>query len=265
MTNRAETRRRLLPLAGLALVATTLLVVPGCGEEEAPQQVYVPPPPPPPPPPPALTPVSELMARLGIDPRVRLPEEKAPSNDPERIAVLGFFDAFARGDVDRLKPMLSLPDQFELDALVTSGDWKKTVDAITRIDVQTGKGGDKGACTLAVFHVGETFQPQLWEYKLTGPAAEFDSIACPPGIMDLLSGDDWINAWLGILAKDLEIAQIPDEILKPVKTDYTTDTSDGESSSGPMGPSGPGGGGGPGSPGRRPIGTPIAPPRPGGP
>jgi hypothetical protein len=261
MTNRPDSRLRLLPLAGLAL-ATIVVALPGCGEEEPPQQVYVPPPPPPPPPPPALTPVSELMAKHGYDSRIRLPEEKAPGTDAERNAVLSFFNAFARGDSDAIKPMLSLPDQFELEQLVASGDWKKTVDAITRIDVQTGKGGEKGPCVLAVFHVGDTFQPQLWEYDLKGPSAEFDAIACPPGIMDLLSGDDWIGAWFGILAKDIEIAQMPDEIIKPPKTDYTTDTSDGESTTGPMGPT-PGGGGGPGSPGKRPIGTPIRAPKPG--
>jgi hypothetical protein len=262
MTNRADFRRGLLPLAGLALTATSLISLPGCAEEEPPPVVVAPPPPPPPPPPPALTPITELMAKLGIDPKVRLPEDKAPATDAERIAVLGFYDAFARGDADRLKSMLSTPDQFELDALVSSGDWKKTVDAITRIDVRTGKGNDTGTCTLAVFHVGDSFQPQLWEYKVSGPSAEFDAIACPPGVMDLLSGDDWINAWLGILAKDVEIAQMPDEIIKPPKTDYTTDTSDGESTTGPMGPT-PGGGGGPGSPGKRPIGTPIKAPKPG--
>ena len=76
----------------------------GCGEDPPPPQapvVQAEPPPPPPPPAPKVTPVADLMAELGIDKRINLPEDKAPDNDPARIALLEFFDAFVRGDDSR--------------------------------------------------------------------------------------------------------------------------------------------------------------------
>lgn len=229
----------------------------GCGEEPAP--VVVAPPPPPPAPvveAPKVASIAELMAQHDIDPRVNLPEDRAPRTTEQRVAVLKFFDAFARGNADALKPMMSPPDQFELDRLVETGAFKASTEPITRIDVRCGRAGDE--CALAVFHVGEEFQPQLWTYVVRGDAGEFDAIATPPGIMEKLSGNDWIAAWQAIVAAELAKADEPDEVLEIPQQDFTQEeaaSSEG-GSPGVETPSAPGG-----APGKRPPGNPIKPPK----
>ncbi len=253
-------QRKHLILTLSALAASTALV--GCGEDA--------PPPPPPPPPapkvaapeaPKVTPISELMAKYDIDPRVNLPEERAPATDPERIAVLKFFDVFARGNADALKPMLSPPDQFELDKLVASGAFKQNTDPITRIDVRCGT-QKADACTLAVFHVADKFQPQLWVYKVGGPigeTTEFDAFATPPNIMDRLSGENHIAAWYEIVQLEIAKADEPDTVLEIPQKDFTEAEAEKPSGSGPATPGTPGG-----MPGKRTPGAPIKPPKPPG-
>jgi len=242
--------------------ATALLVaggLVGCGEEPPPPPPIVQaPPPPPPPPPPPVTPIEELMRQLGIDERVRMREEQAPSNDPARIAVLRFFDAFVRGKHGEVRSVLSMPDQIQLDDLVASGGWEAAIENVRRVDVRTGRSPRGDECVLAVFHVGMDFQPQLWLMEIRGGTAEFDALPTPPDIMNRLSGADWIAAWLRVNEEELARADEPDEVVVVPQRDLTEPAEGGSASSGPGGlsPSGPGG------PGRRmPGGAPIAPPR----
>lgn len=243
-------------LAGSALVAGSFLG--GCSE-----------PPPPPPPPVAkaepkaaepvrsVTPIKELMAQYNIDPRVNLPEERAPDNDPARIAVLKFYDAFVRGNADGLKPMLSEPDQFQLEGMVSNGAFAKSTEGITRVDVRCGRGPDSD-CTLAVFHTGEQFQPQLWSYTADDNGGTFDSVATPPGIMDKLSGDNWITAWFDVLKLELAKAGEPDEVIEIPQQDFTTEDTTAAADTGSAQPSGPAA---PSGPGKRTPGAPIDAPR----
>ena len=248
-------------LAGASVFALPMLG--GCSDPPPPPPVVqAPPPPPPPPPAPTATPVSELMSRLDIDRRVSMPEEFAPATDGERVAVLKFYDAFVRGRADALRPMLSGPDQLQLDGLVEAEVFGKTIDGVTRIDVRCGKAEGEN-CTLAVFHAGESFQPQLWVYSVNGEEGEFDSVATPPKIMEKLSGDDWIAAWMKEVKLELAKATEPDEVIEIPQTDFTEESSntgpDGQPAAAPAG----GGDGKPGgAPGRRlPNGPKVAPPR----
>ena len=255
-------RKTLLTLAA-ATCASMLLVA--CGEEEAPQVVQAPPPAPKapePPPPPKVPSIKDLMAQLDIDQRVNLPEERAPETEAERVAVLKFFDAFARGNADGLRGMLSSPDQFLLDEMVKTGDFNKATGATSRIDVRCGR--EEGhTCTLAVFHVGEGFEPQLWQYNATGSTPEFDAVACPPGIMEKLSGDNWIASWYTVLKLELAKADEPDETPEMPKQDFTEAPAEGGDAAAPSGdesaPNKPGG-----MPGRRMPGAPIKAPKPPG-
>lgn len=230
-----------------------------------------PPPPPPPvvvkpqaPPPPPVTPISELMAKLNIDPRINLPEDKAPKTDAERIAVLSMFDAFARGDSARLQGMLSAPDQYELEKLVKTGSWKSSTEKINRIDVRCGQAPTNDKCALAVFHVNDDFEPQLWAYKVDTATPEFESVATPPNIMNSLSGEDWITAWYSRWQKDLEIAARPDEVIEVKQSNRAEKEDTPSSDSGGDSPSiQPGAPSGPGSPGKRPPSEPIRAPKPG--
>lgn len=249
--------------AGFGAVAALLVagafpaLLIGCGKEEAPVVVDPgPPPPPPAPPAPRVTPISELMTRLDIDPRVRLPEELAPPDDPSRIAVLQFFDGFVRGDATALTDVLSEPDRLELERLQSSGAWEPTIQQITRCDVRCGDTRD-GKVALAVFHVGRNFEAQLWTYEVA-PAPEFTAEPTPPNIVDRLSGDDWIAAWYAVLDEERRKAEEPDEriVIKSTNLDENKDETGSAEGTG-LPRRGPGGG----NPiGRRPVGEPIDPP-----
>jgi hypothetical protein len=250
---RGRRRNRHLFAAATALGAVGLVGLSGCGGEEPPPVVktVAPAPRPVAPPPPKLTPISELMALHRIDERVVLPEEQAPDNNEDRIAVLQFFDAFARGDDRSLGKMMSLADKFELDALVESDQWTETVREITRIEIQTGANDFGDECALAVFEVGYDFQPQLWYYK-GGDDYTFEAVSSPPGILDKLSGRNWIKAWHDVLDEEMELANKPDNEYDIPQVNLDED----EGSTGASAPSGrgpgvsPGGGGNPF--GRRP-------------
>lgn len=258
-------RRTPVALALTALVGAASLLVGGCGGEEEPV-AQAPPPPPPPkpttPPPPKITPIADLMERHRIDERVVLPEEKAPDNDPDRIAVLQFFDAFVRGDAATLGEMMSFADKIELDELVESGDWARTVENIEQVDVQTGP-SDFGDCALAVFTVDLEFQPQLWYYQGDESGHTFEAGPTPPNIMSRLSGTNWIQRWHEILAEELALADQPDVELERPQVNL-----DEEGESGASAGSGPSANPGSPSPGRNPFGRrppPRTPRRPPGP
>jgi len=199
-----------------ALLTSACLITPGCSEEEPAPVAVAPPPPPPPPAPvaPAVLSIEQLMAELNIDPRVNLPEDKAPGTTEDRKAVLEFFDAFARGNSGSLKSMLTEADQRQLAALVASPAWKTTTAEIKQIDIQTGTNPTGQKCALAVFETGSgtvtSFQPQLWAYNTEEETPVFESESCPPGIMDKLTGD-WIATWYQILADEMALATKPEE------------------------------------------------------
>lgn len=245
--------------AFMVIGAGAMVMLSGCtGEEQAPVAVQpARPAPPPPPPEPTVTPIADLMAELNIDQRVVLPEDRAPATTEERRAVLVFFDAFARGNSQALQSMLPLSDQLELQALVTSGDWKRTVDQIKRIEIQTGSNDLSQKCALAVVEVGAgagtNYQPQLWYYTVEEDAAVFEAAPTPPGILDKLSGD-WIAAWHKILAAELALAQQPDEDVEIQQQNIDSGSDQGSQNSGsPDGPAPPGG---------RRIREPTGPPMP---
>ncbi|NNF41567.1 MAG: hypothetical protein HKO59_02430 [Phycisphaerales bacterium] len=251
--------------AGSALLGLTLV---GCGGGEPEATVAVAPPPvrqapPPAPPKPAVIPVSQLMTDLSIDERIVLPEDKAPRTTEERVAVLEFFDAFARGDTQTLGTMMSALDRMELEALRESGAWTPTIDGIAEVMVEAGPGPFDEKCVLALFEVDGEFQPQLWYYtQADADGFSFEAAPTPPGVIDKLYGDDWIARWHELLAEEMALANALDAEFERTQVNL----SQREGGSGPGGaapapgsPSrpgfGPGGGGG-----RRPIGKKRKPP-----
>lgn len=202
---------------------------------------------------PTVTPIAQLMTRLGIDERVILAEEHAPGTDAARKAVLVFFDSFARGDDQALGSMLSSLDRMELEELVDSGAWKKATDAISRIQVRTGQSPDGQPCAMAIHFVADDFQPQLWYYRLDGDTATFDAVASPPDLMDKVGGTDLIAAWFELLASELALADEPDEEFAMPQKNFTETASSSGRPRAPANPVGPGPG--PSSPGK-----PSAPP-----
>ncbi|MCH2162038.1 MAG: hypothetical protein MK085_09220 [Phycisphaerales bacterium] len=257
-------RRTLITVLGVGLAAGTMLV--GCEEDEPPAPVAkkAPPPPVTPPPPPPVDPttsLSDLMTQYDIDPRVNLTENMAPDNDEERIAILLFFDAFARGNSSRLGDMLSEPDKLQLERLVESGAFAATTDKVELIDLQTGMSPMGDPVVLGIFMVGTDFQPTLWSYEVTGDPVQgqvtFDAEPTPPDLMNRLSGANLIQAWYAILAGELARAGEMDEVVEIPSQDFTESEDSGSSGAG-----GPGGGGG-GAPGKRKQPTKKVNPNPG--
>ncbi|MDG2021859.1 MAG: hypothetical protein P8J59_07915 [Phycisphaerales bacterium] len=267
MTNRIQrpTTRMLRDLTALTALTAVSLGLAACGSEEAPPPpapvAKKAPPPPPPPAAPTVTPIADLMAKYDIDPRVNLSEDLAPDNDAGRIAVLRFFDGFARGDSSRVEGMLAGMDALLLKDMTASGEWQEATSNIIGIDVRTGTHPVVGDCALAVFMVGNQFEPQLWAYEISGdPAAdgaEFDAQPSPPNMMDRLSGDDWITAWFNILGEEMARATAPDEIVEIPAQDFTEEESGSSSMGSPAG--GPGGGGNAPGKRKRPKGPKIDP------
>ncbi len=245
-----------------ALAVVLGMALAGCGSSQ-PDPVAIPvsapsrPETPRTPPPPPITSIAQLMLDLGIDTRVSLPEDMAPMTNPERKAVLEFFDSFARGDETALGSMLTSVDNDELDELVSSGAWTDATSKISGIDLQTGTSPVSGEpCALAVFYVDGGFQPQLWYYTLNSDGAEFTAVPTPPNLMDRLYGDDWIAAWFEILDEEMALADKPDEEFVVQQREVGDNTPRASRSSGaspgpmttPSDPSRPV----PGGPGRRP-------------
>jgi hypothetical protein len=266
----SPTPRLFRDLFGLT-AATALLFGTGCGSESEPEPVAqvqpkrVAPAPPPPPPAPKVTSIADLMQQLAIDPRVNLTEDQAPDTTDKRIAVLRFFDAFARGDANALADMLSPTDALLLKRMVDSGDWADATANIGMINVQTGSDPTVGDCALALIMVGTSFEPQLWSYEISGdPAANggssFDALPCPPDMVNKLSGDNWITAWMKILADELARSTEPDEIIEFSPTDLSEEEEGSGYTGGP-----PGLGGGGGQPGRKRPSGPVVDPNPQGP
>jgi hypothetical protein len=205
-----------------AASAGVLLSIGGCvkevDQEVTAAQTYTPPPPPPPPAPVVMS-VADLMNEMRIDDRVHLLESRAPETTEGRRAVLAFFDAFARGNARALEEMLTEADRRELRAMVNDGTWQTAVDGITRIEIETGRGPD-GECALALIESrgGVPAQAQLWLYMSESSAYfgssdrfTFEAVPTPPGIVNRLSGGDWIAAWYQILERERELADRPDQ------------------------------------------------------
>lgn len=233
--------------ASLAALALTLV---GCQGEDPKAKTVEAPPPPPAPKKPAVESIESLMAQLNIDPRVVLPEDKAPPTTAERKAVLELFDGFVRGDSQVVSSYISYSDRPLLQELVSSGQWKESTDKISQVRIESGITPLGEPCVLAIIQSGMKFQPQMWQYSAgTDMPYMFDSFYAPPDMMNKLSGTDWISAWYKIVEDELKLAEMPDEDLAPAQRVLDETTSSGGSvPSGPVGQPGRGPARAPGGP-----------------
>ncbi len=199
-----------------------------------------------------VIPVSVLMDQLGIDDRIIWDEEKATSSTPARKAILGFFDAFSRGDHQSVMNMLPETDRYELDRLVESGAWGQSTDQITEVLLETGESPEGLECVMAIFEVGDTYQPQMWYFSAEGDRYIFDAVSSPPDIMNRLYGLDPIAVWYQILQDETDLASLLDEDVTQLQVildkQPSRDSSGGNVTDGPRGR------------GARPRSTPVAPP-----
>jgi hypothetical protein len=199
------------------------------------------------------------MKELGISPKIRLPEEKAPPTDPERVAVLKFFDGFAKGTAASIKPAMGEKDRVVLELMDKSGSFAKATAAVDRIDLNTGTVEGK-SYVMAVYRAGDTFQPELWSFAVEGEGRtiakqSFDSYVQPVDVMNKISGAKLIDEWIKLVAAERKMADEPDEAFKPAARVQAQEKPDAEApSEEPKGPIG--------APPMRnhPTGPPIEPP-----
>lgn len=263
LPERPATFRALAPLASLSLLggvaAASLL---GCGEDPPPPA----PPPrvvieePPPPPEPTVTSIAELKERLGISDKVELSEDDAPDTDEARIAVLKFYDAFAKGDAAAARALLDPVEAPVLDAMVADGSWKAATDDLDAIEVKTGVSPAQEPCALGLFAFVEgDDEAALWTYTASGSSAGFTAVMTPPDVMTKLDMADPIASWYSLIEQFIARAEEPDVKIELTSEDLTVagrpaDSDDGgsEDSGAPMGA----------PPMRRPpVDTPINPGR----
>ncbi|MSR45183.1 MAG: hypothetical protein EXS15_07515 [Phycisphaerales bacterium] len=247
LTRRTPTRFLMIALVTTACCATLL----SCAEEEeaAPVVRYAPPPPPPPEPEPTVQSIEELMKEHNIDVRVQLPEGYAPETTEKRVAVLKFWNAFAKGDSAYAGSHMSDLDRKVMEGLAKDGSWSATTAKITTIEVQCKDESD-GFATFAVVTTDGTEQPMLFDAEMVDADAVFTAFPGPPDIMEHLSGEDSISSWKtyvdGLFEKYSnlpdEIVEIPQSDLQTTEGDQTADAGGGGGGDSP--PPGGGSGGG---------------------
>ncbi|MDA1262407.1 MAG: hypothetical protein O3B75_05880 [Planctomycetota bacterium] len=222
-----------------------------CAEEEAPPP---PPvvriePPPPPPPEPTIKSIAELMDEYKIDDRVNLLETFAPDTNEKRIAVLKFWNAFAKGDSQYAGQHMAKLDSNVLAALVKKGQWEITTSKITSIEVQC-KDENEGFATFGLITSNGIEQPMLWDAEMSSDEATFTAFPGTGDIMSHLSGEDSIAAWKTYINGLLEkYSNKPDEEVEIVQEDLQLAEGDDPASGGDGGetPAAPGGGAGGGA------------------
>ncbi|MEE2908511.1 MAG: hypothetical protein VX527_11860 [Planctomycetota bacterium] len=231
-----------LLVASLVLAASVTLG--GCGEEEKkPKKVERTKP--------KSTPklvqmrtIEELKAEYKIDDRVEMPEDKAPTSEKERIALLQFFDAWVRSNPDHVLEVLGMADQAQLLTMIDEGQWGQiTGDAIEFVTIQVGPSKEGDTCVLAYFEGLESNQYQLWRYRNDGEdTIIFEAVATPPGMVDRLSGEDLIAGWWKVLDDEAALWDLDDneELDLLVEDD---EEKDGSASGDDSGRRKPGGGG----------------------
>lgn len=216
----------------------------GCGEEvvEQPKQVVQKPKPKPKP---KAKAVEQLMLDYAIDNRVVLTEDDAPKKETSRIAILQFFDAMLKTDVTRLGGMLSFGDKLELDVMMNAG-LESTMQQVSLVELKTGRSPEGRDCVMGVFEINLKYQLQIWYFKQADGVYTFEAAETAPNLVNKLSGD-WMSNYFTLKAKQIEIADQPDEETSYTLAGETTTTDGGLGNGG--GPPRPGGPGGPRSPG----------------
>jgi len=154
---------------------------------------------------PTNVPIAELMKEHGIDDRVWFNEQYMPDQDSERAAAMIFFDGFATGRPDRIKPMLDTIEQQELDVLVETGAMSQLASEIDGIEILVGSTPDGITAILGLIEFADRIEGMMWEVVNTTSDGSYVLRAAPtpPGIHSFL-GSDPFSDWYARL--DLERA-----------------------------------------------------------
>ncbi|MDP7070997.1 MAG: hypothetical protein QF561_06585 [Phycisphaerales bacterium] len=193
--------------------------------------------------PPPARPVAELIAELGIDDRVWMDDLLAPSTTEQRIAVLTFFDGFARGDADRIRPFLADLEQEELATLDANGQLAQLAREIEGIEIMSGATHDGQPAVLGLYEFAGHIEGQMWEVQGGGVGYVLQAAPLPPGLSHRLGATPFED-WYAAVAAEEQMRDAPDLGVERARAvaaadDPDADVGGGGSSGG--GPKGPGG------------------------
>jgi hypothetical protein len=150
--------------------------------------------------PPPATSIEQLMTQYDIDDRVWMDERQAPITDEERIGLLTFFDGFATGRADRLKPFFGPIEQEELANLEASGELAQLAADIEGIEIWMGVTNEGRPAVLGLYEFADRVEGQMWEVAQaprSGGGYVLVAAYAPPGLSDALGRDafdDWYAA-----------------------------------------------------------------------
>ena len=242
MTNQTRPFRHSVILAMCCVVALPML---GCEDPPPPETKNVTAKPVDPGPPPATS-IEDLMAEYDIDERIWMDERQAPRSDEERIGLLTFFDGFATGRADRLRPYFGPIELEELATLEASGELAQLAADIEGIEIWMGVTNEGRKAVLGLYEFADRVEGQMWEIvQLPQAGGGYLLVAAyaPPGLSESLGRDafdDWYEAVQAEQAK-LNLADLGVE----AAAGRAADPGSGDPNAGPEGDSG----GGPSGPG----------------
>ena len=186
-------------LASLIVLPTVLV---GCGDD----------PPPPPkeksrpvavaPKAPTTTSVADLMAANDIDDRIWMDERRAPNSDMKRVAVLRFFNGFATGNADQIRPFLGEIELRELATLEASGELAALAAEIDGIEIQAGSTHEGRPAILGLYEFRDRIEGQMWEVDENANGFVLKAASAPPGLCDRLGADPFAD-WYAVVAREL--------------------------------------------------------------
>ena len=185
---------------------TSLIVLPtvlvGCGDDpppppkEKPRSVAVTPQAP------TSTPIADLMAANDIDDRIWMDERRAPSGDMKRVAILSFFNGFATGNADQIRPFLSEVERHELESLVASGELAAIAAEIEGIEIQAGTTHEGRPAYLGLYEFRDRIEGQMWEVDENANGFVLKAASSPPGLCDQLGADPFAD-WYAVVESEL--------------------------------------------------------------
>jgi hypothetical protein len=242
MTNQTRPFRHSVILAMCCVVALPML---GCEDPPPPEPENVTARPVDPGPPPATS-IEDLMAQYDIDERIWMDERQAPRSDEERIGLLTFFDGFATGRADRLRPFFGPIELEELATLEASGELAQLAADIEGIEIWMGVTNEGSKAVLGLYEFADRVEGQMWEIVQSpraGGGYLLVAAYAPPGLSESL-GRDAFDDWYAAVQAEQAKLNLADLGLEAARG-RAAGTGSGDPNAGPEGDSG----GGPSGPG----------------
>ncbi len=191
--------------------------------------------------PPPARPVAELIAENDIDDRIRMDDLLAPSTTEQRLAALKFFDGFARGRADQIRPFLGDLEQEELAALEASGQLAQLSHDIEGIEIMAGASHEGQPALLGLYEFADHIEGQMWEIQGGEVGFILHAAPLPPGLSQRLGATPFED-WYAAVAAEQDMKNASDLGVERARAiasaEELPDSGGGDSGGGPKGPGG---------------------------